>query len=151
MVEKENATKLQDLEQQVFDALENQKRRDILRLVGENKGIAYTKILNTSKIADSPTLSYHLKSLTPFIEQKDGKYRLTTIGKDAYNLLLKTHSYDKLALLQKNKVEVTIGNAVIWLAAIAAAAYLGTHVILWTVLLPILATMSLVVTHELFH
>jgi hypothetical protein len=57
MVEKENAEKLQDLEQQVFEALENQKRRDILRIVGENKGIAYTKILNTSKISDSPTLS----------------------------------------------------------------------------------------------
>jgi hypothetical protein len=39
MVEKENAEKLQDLEQQVFEALENQKRRDILRIVGENKGI----------------------------------------------------------------------------------------------------------------
>jgi len=150
MVEKENDEKLQDLEQQVFEALENQKRREILRIVGENKGIAYTKILSASKIADSPTLSYHLKSLAPFIEQKDGKYRLTTIGKDAYNLLLKTHAYDKLALLQKNKVEVTIGNAVIWLAAIASAAYLGTEIILYTVFLPILAAMSLVVTYELF-
>ena len=150
MVEKENDEKLQDLEQQVFEALENQKRRDILRIVGENKGIAYTKILGASKIADSPTLSYHLKSLAPFIEQKDGKYRLTTIGKDAYNLLLKTHDYDKLALLQKNKYEVTIGNAVIWLGAIAAAAYLGADTILSTVLLPILAAMSLIVTYELF-
>lgn len=70
MVEKENAEKLQDLEQQVFEALENQKRRDILRIVGENKGIAYTKILNANKISDSPTLSYHLKILAPFIEQK---------------------------------------------------------------------------------
>ena len=81
MVEKENAEKLQDLEQQVFGALENQNRRDILRIVGENKGIAYTKILNASKISDSPTLSYHLKNLAPFIEQKDGEYRLTAIGK----------------------------------------------------------------------
>ena len=151
MVEKENAEKLQDLEQQVFEALENQKRRDILRIIGENKGIAYTKILNASKNADSPTLSYHLKSLAPFIEQKEGKYRLTTIGKDAYNLLLKTHAYDKLALLQKNKFEVILGNAVIWLGAIAAAVYLGTDVFLSTVILPILATMSLVTTYGLFE
>ncbi len=137
MVEKENAEKLQNLEQQVFGALENQKRRDILRIIGENKGIAYTKILNASKISDSPTLSYHLKNLAPFIEQKDGKYRLTAIGKDAYNLLLKTHAYDKLALMQKNKKEVILGNTVLWLSAIAAAAYLGTETILSFVILPI--------------
>jgi hypothetical protein len=150
MVEKENAEKLQDLEQQVFEALENQKRRDILRIVGENKGIAYTKILNASKISDSPTLSYHLKNLTPFIELKEGKYRLTAIGKDAYNLLLKTHAYDKLALMQKNKVGVTVGNTVLWLGAIAAAAYLGTDAILSFVILPILAAMSVVIIYELF-
>jgi len=151
MVEKENAEKLQDLEQQVFEALENQKRRDILRIVGENKGIAYTKILNTSKISDSPTLAYHLKSLAPFIEQKEGKYRLTTIGKDAYNLLLKTHAYDKLALMQKNKFEVIVGNTVLWLGVIAAAAYLETDSILSFVILPIFAAVSLVITYELFE
>lgn len=151
MVEKENAEKLQDLEQQVFEALENQERRDILRIVGENKGIAYTKILNASKIPDSPTLSYHLKSLAPFIEQKEGKYRLTAIGIDAYNLLLKTHAYDKLALLQKNKVGVILGNTVLWLAAIAAAAYLGTDAILPFTTLPILAAMNVVITYELFE
>jgi|SRR3972149_5414198 len=151
MVEKENAEKLQDLEQQVFEALESQKRRDILRIVGENKGLAYTKILNASKVADSPTLSYHLKSLAPFIEQKEGKYRLTTIGKDAYNLLLKTHAYDKLALLHKNKFGVILGNTVIWLGAIAAAVYLGTDVFLSTVILPILAASSLSITYGMFE
>ena len=151
MVEKENAEKLQDLEQQVFEALENQKRRDILRIVGENKGIAYTKILNASKILDSPTLSYHLKSLAPFIEPKEGKYRLTAIGKDAYTLLLKTHAYDKLALMQKNKVGVILGNTVLWLGAIAAAAYLGADAFLSFAILPILAAMSVVITYELFE
>jgi hypothetical protein len=151
MGEKENTEKLQNLEQQVFEALENQKRRDILRIVGENKGIAYTKILNASKISDSPTLSYHLKNLAPFIEQKEGKYWITSMGKDAYNLLLKTHAYDKLALMQKNKVEVTVGNAVLWLAAIAASAYLGTDAILYSGILPILAAMSLVIIYELFE
>jgi hypothetical protein len=119
--------------------------------VGENKAIAYTKILNAGKISDSPTLSYHLKSLAPFIEQKEGKYRLTAIGKDAYNLLLKTHAYDKLALMQKNKVGVILGNTVLWLGAIAAAAYLGTDAILSLVILPIFAAMSVVITYELFE
>ncbi len=151
MVEKEKLENLQDLEQQVFAALENQKRRDILRIVGENKGIAYTKILNESKISDSSTLSYHLKGLAPFIEQREGKYLLSTIGKDAYNLLLKTHTYDKLALLQKNRYKIIVGNTVIWLSAIAAAVYLGTDVILSIVILPILAAVSLSLTYELFE
>jgi hypothetical protein len=151
MVVKENAEKLQNLEQQVFEALENQKRRDILRIVGENKGIAYTQILNASKVADSPTLAYHLKSLGPFVEQKEGKYQLTAIGKDAYSLLLKTHAYDKLALLQKNKFGVLFGNAVLWLGAIAAAIYSGTDVFLYSAILPILAAMNVVITYELFE
>ena len=70
-----------NLEQDVFKALENQKRRDILRIVGERKGIGFTEVLNASKIPDSPTLSYHLRELSPFIQQKEGKYQLTPIGK----------------------------------------------------------------------
>jgi DNA-binding transcriptional ArsR family regulator len=140
-----------NLEQEVFKALENQKRRDILRLVGEKKGITFTEILNASKVPDSPTLSYHLRNLGPFIEQKEGKYQLTLIGKDAYGLLLRTTTYNKLASLQKNKYEVTLGNAVIWGAAIAAAAFLRVDTILSSVILPILAVVSLSITYTLFE
>lgn len=65
--------------------------------------------------------------------------------------MIKTHAYDKLALIQKNKVGVTMGNTVLWLAAIAAAAYLGTDAILSFMILPIFAAMSLVITYELFE
>ncbi len=150
MAEKDDA-EFENLEQEVFKALENQKRRDILRLVGEKKGITFTEILNASKVPDSPTLSYHLRSLAPFIEQKEGKYQLTPIGKDAYNLLLRTTTYNKLALLQKNKYEVTLGNALIWGAAIAAAAFLRVDAILSSVILPILAGVSLSITYKLFE
>jgi DNA-binding transcriptional ArsR family regulator len=150
MAEKDHV-ELENLEQEVFKALENQKRRDILRLVGEKKGITFTEILNASKVSDSPTLSYHIRSLGPFIEQKEGKYQFTLIGKDAYNLLLRTTAYNKLALLQKNKYEVTLGNAVIWGAAIAAAAFLRVDTILSSVILPILAAVSLSITYTLFE
>jgi len=150
MAEKDDA-EFENLEQEVFKALENQKRRDILRLVGEKKGITFTEILNASKVPDSPTLSYHLRSLAPFIEQKEGKYQLTLIGKDAYNLLLRTTTYNKLALLEKNKYEVTLGNALIWGAAIAAAAFLRVDAILSSVILPILAGVSLSITYKLFE
>src|SRR3990170_4044104 len=92
-----------DFEQDVFKALENQKRRDILRLIGEKKGVSFTEVLNASKIPDSPTLSYHLRELSPFVEQKKGKYQLTPMGKDAYSLLLKTAAYGKVVLFQKKR------------------------------------------------
>jgi hypothetical protein len=142
---------IENLEQEVFKALDHQTRRDVLRYIGERKDASFTEILNALKISDSPTLAYHLKTLSPFIEQKEGEYRLTIIGKDAYNLLLKTHAYDKLALLQKNKFGVILGNTVLWLGAIAAAAYLGVDRSLSFEILPILAAMSLVITYELFE
>ena len=96
MSEKDEAS-IEGLEQEVFKALENQKRRDVLRLIGERRGVTFTDILNTSKIPDSPTLSYHLRALAPFVEQRDGKYYVSQIGKDAYSLLLKTATYGKVA------------------------------------------------------
>jgi len=46
-------------------------RRDILRYVGEGRDPTFTGILNAIRIPDSPTLAYHLKSLAPFIEQRN--------------------------------------------------------------------------------
>src|SRR3972149_4951218 len=150
MGEKEDQ-EFESLEQEVFKALDHQKRRDILRYVGEKKATAFTEILSASKIPDSPTLSHHLRSLAPFIKQENGKYSLTPIGKDAYSLLLRTTTYNKLALLQKNKYEVTLGNTLIWGAAIAAAAFLRVDATLSVVILPILAGVSLSITYKLFE
>lgn len=151
MMTENEKVEIENFEQEVFKALDHQTRRDVLRYVGEKKDAAFTDILNALKITDSPTLAYHLKTLSPFIGQKEGKYRLTTIGKDAYNLLLKTHAYDKLALLHKKKFGVILGNMVLWLGAIAAAAYSGTGASLYTVILPIFAVMNIVITYELFE
>jgi len=125
-----------NFEQGIFKALENQKRRDILRLIGEKRGIKFTDILNATKTPDSPTLSYHLRELAPFITQRQGKYELTSIGKDAYNLLLKTASYGRVALFQKKRAGATFGNILLWGIGIVAAAYLGVEVMLWAVIMP---------------
>ncbi len=140
-----------NLEQNVFKALENQKRRDILRLVGEKRGITFTDILGTSKIPDSPTLSYHLRELAPFIVQQNGKYELTPIGKDTYNLLLKTASYGKVALFQKKRMGATLGNLLLWGIGIVAAAYLGVNIVLWAVIMPFLAMIATGTTWQLFE
>ena len=90
---------VESLEQQVFKALDHQTRRDIIRVIGEGKNIIFTEIMVTAKAPDSPTLSYHLRSLAPFVEQKGGRYNLTTLGRSAYGLLLRTNTYNTQELL----------------------------------------------------
>jgi len=138
------------LEEEVFKALDHQKRRDILRSIGEKEGVTFTEIMNSGRIPDSPTLSYHLRSLAPFVEQKHGGYRLTPMGKDAYSLLLRSTAYDKLAMFQKKRYEATFANLILWATGIAAAAYLGVSVVLTVLTLPPLAFVATMITYQLF-
>jgi len=150
MTEKEK-NEIMNLEEEVFKALDHQMRRDILRYVGEAKSASFTEIMNNVKIPDSPTLSYHLKTLNPFVEQKEGKYGLTVIGRDAYNLLLKTSSYNRLALFWRNKRNATMGTGILWLVAIAAAVYMGLDVTYSAVILPTLAAIAMSTVYQLFE
>ena len=138
------------LEEEVFKALDHQKRRDILRNIGEKEGVTFTEIMNAGKIPDSPTLSYHLRSLAPFVEQKHGGYRLTPMGKDAYSLLLRSTTYDKLAIFQKKRFEATFANLVLWAAAIASAAYLEVSAEFTLIVMPPLAFVATMITYQLF-
>lgn len=90
------SSKSKNVEQEVFKVLEHQTRRNILKFIGEKKNPTFTDIIDAVKIADSPTLSYHLRTLAPFVERQNGSYQLTPIGQDAYSLLLKTAEYSKL-------------------------------------------------------
>ena len=150
MTEKEK-TETVNLEEEVFKALDHQMRRDILRYVGEAKSVSFTEIMNSVKVPDSPTLSYHLKTLSPFVEQKEGKYGLTVIGRDAYNLLLKTSSYSRLAVFWRNKRNATMGTGILWLVAIAAAVYMGLDVMYSAVVLPTLAAIAMSTVYQLFE
>jgi len=144
-------TETTNLEEEVFKALDHQMRRDILRYVGESKSVTFTEILNNVKVPDSPTLSYHLKTLGPFVEQRDGRYGLTVMGRDAYNLLLKTSSYNKLALFWRNKRNATMGTGILWLIAIAAAVYMELDMTFTAVILPTLAAIAMSTTYQLFE
>lgn len=90
------SSEFKNVEQEVFKVLEHQIRRNILKFIGEKKNPTFTDIKDAVKITDSPTLSYHLRTLAPFVERQNGSYQLTPIGQDAYSLLLKTAAYSKL-------------------------------------------------------
>jgi predicted transcriptional regulator len=59
---------------------QNQKRRDLLRFIGENKQAPFTQVKKAVEIDDSSSVSYNLNSLQTLITQKDEKYSLTDLG-----------------------------------------------------------------------
>ncbi len=143
------SSQARSLEEETFEALVHQTRRDILRVVGEKKNSSFTEILAAAKIQDSPTLAYHLRSLSQFIIQENGLYRLTPMGKDAFSLLLRTTTESSsLSFFKQKSHRITFDNAVIWGAVIVATIILGAPT-----LVPIMlgaATVSLVATYRLF-
>jgi hypothetical protein len=142
---------ISNLEEEVFKALDHQIRRNVLRYIGEAKEPTFTEILNTVNIQDSPTLSYHLKNLSPFIIQQKGRYALSTIGNAAYSLLLKTTIYNKQALFMKKKTGAIIGHITLWISAMAAGLVMGVDSFMTTVILPSLAAASLMTIEKLFE
>ncbi len=114
----------QSLEESIFKTLSNQKRRDILRIVGERRELTFTEIKNSAGIEDSPTLSYHLNALSQLLVQKEGKYTLSELGNDTYNLMCKIATYSVstsiLSSLRKELPAVIIANAILWAAALLA-------------------------------
>jgi len=142
---------INNLEEEVFKALDHQIRRNVLRYIGEAKETTFTDILNTAKISDSPTLSYHLKTLSPFVIQQKGRYVLSPVGKAAYSLLLKTTMYNKQALYMKKKTGVIIGHIVLWISAIAAGLVMQVDSFLTTIILPSLAAVSIMTIEKLFE
>ncbi len=104
MTEKEakNVTERADEteEDEVFKSLSHPTRRQIIKAVGLNGSLSFSEILKNIGVIDSPSLSYHLKSIKVLLDQKDGKYKLTKIGNSAYNLLEKT---DQSGRLKKGK------------------------------------------------
>ena len=112
----------ESLEETVFKTLSNQKRRDILRFIGERREATFTEIKNSIEIEDTPSLSYHLNALGCLIFQKSGKYSLSELGQDAYNLIYKTSIYTSsnstISYLRKELPAVIVANAILWAAAI---------------------------------
>jgi hypothetical protein len=115
----------ESLEESIFKNLSNQKRRDILRVIGENGEASFTQIKNSVGIEDSASLSYHLNALNGLIVQKEGKYGLSELGHDSYNLVRKATSYAAsdsiISSLRKSIAMTIISNAILWAAAILSA------------------------------
>lgn len=74
-------------EGEIFKSLAHEVRRNIIKALGKKNQSSFTDIKNAVGEIDSPTLSYHLKSLKPLIDQQSGEYFLTDIGEIALILM----------------------------------------------------------------
>jgi hypothetical protein len=112
------------LKNQSSKTLSNQKRRDILRFIEENKQATFTEIKKSVQIEDSSLVSYHLSNLARLVVQKNDEYELSELGQEAYALIVKTNVCTSTSIavrtLRKQLSALIIFNAILWAIAIFA-------------------------------
>ena len=84
----------------VLSVLSHPLRRDILLDLSDNGEQSFTDLLNLLKV-DTGKLSFHLRALSPFIEQTpSGKYRLSRAGESAVRVIHDVESWAEVADVQ---------------------------------------------------
>ena len=112
----------ESLEERVFKSLSNEKRREIIRYLGERRGARLNEVKKDLDFEDGASLTYHLSSLDPLITKEDDGYGLSPAGRDAYNLMNKITSVSKATVMigsvRRQVAAIMIANAILWAAAI---------------------------------
>ena len=99
-------------EDEIFKLLTHQTRRNIIKALGE-RDLTFSQIQKKLEI-DSPTLSYHLKSMKEFVFQKKSKYTFSVVGRAALVLLTKTDQSIKVSRFRRNLWYIYIVSLVCW-------------------------------------
>ena len=112
----------ESLEERVFKSLSNEKRRGIIRFLGERRGARFNEVKKGLDFEDGASLTYHLTFLEPLITQGDNGYGLSPAGRDAYNLMNKITSVSKASVMinsvRRQVAAMIIANAILWASAI---------------------------------
>ncbi|MCL4429539.1 MAG: RDD family protein [Chloroflexi bacterium] len=84
----------------VLSVLSHPLRREILLNLSNNNESSFTDLLNLLKV-DTGKLSFHLRALSPFIEQTpSGKYKLSRAGESAVRVIHDVESWAEVADVQ---------------------------------------------------
>ena len=84
----------------ILSVLSHPIRREILLNLSNKGESSFTDLLNLLKV-DTGKLSFHLRSLAPFIEQtSNGKYKLSRAGEDAVRVINDVESWAEVADVQ---------------------------------------------------
>jgi uncharacterized RDD family membrane protein YckC len=85
----------------VLSVLAHPIRRNILMTICDRGETSFTDLINTLNL-DTGRLSFHMRSLKPFIEQtKSGKYKLNRVGEDAIRIIREVASWAGLTDLKR--------------------------------------------------
>jgi uncharacterized RDD family membrane protein YckC/DNA-binding transcriptional ArsR family regulator len=84
----------------ILSVLSHPLRREILLDLSDNGESSFTDLLNLLKV-DTGKLSFHLRSLSPFIEQTpNGKYKLSRAGESAVRVIYDVEGWAEVADVQ---------------------------------------------------
>ena len=85
----------------ILSVLSHPLRREILIDLSDNGESSFTDLLNLLKV-DTGKLSFHLRSLSPFIEQtSSGKYKLSRAGESAVRIIHDVEGWAEVADVQR--------------------------------------------------
>ncbi|NLF88682.1 helix-turn-helix domain-containing protein [Candidatus Bathyarchaeota archaeon] len=94
----------------VLSVLSHPLRRDILLDLSNNGEQSFTDLLNMLKV-DTGKLSFHLRSLAPFVEQtSSGKYRLSRAGESAVRVIHDVEGWAEVADVQGKAISLPLSS-----------------------------------------
>jgi hypothetical protein len=112
----------ESLEERVFKSLSNERRRELIRYLGERRSARFNEMKRDLGFDDGASLTYHLGSLEPLLTQVEGGYGLSPAGCDAYGLMRKISSVSEstkaLVSVRNGITAMILVNAILWAAAI---------------------------------
>jgi len=102
-VDQENISK-------ILSVLSHPLRREILLNLSEKSESSFTDLLNLLKV-DTGKLSFHLRSLTVFIEQTStGKYKLSRAGENAVRVIHDVEGWAEVADVQRRESQLPLAS-----------------------------------------
>jgi len=102
-VDQENISK-------ILSVLSHPLRREILLNLSEKSESSFTDLLNLLKV-DTGKLSFHLRSLTVFIEQTPtGKYKLSRAGENAVRVIHDVEGWAEVADVQRRESQLPLAS-----------------------------------------
>jgi uncharacterized RDD family membrane protein YckC len=89
----------------ILSVIAHPLRREILNFIKDKNECSFTDMLNALQV-DTGKLSFHLRSLTAFVEQTpSGKYKLSPTGENAVRLIRDVESWAEVSDVQRKTIE----------------------------------------------
>jgi len=100
----------QDSVSKIISVLSHPLRRDVLLILSDRGECTFTDLLNVLKV-DTGKLSFHLRTLSAFIEQTPtGKYKLSRTGENAVRVIGDVESWAEVADVNKKATQLPLAS-----------------------------------------